>query len=230
LRAFSDKGACLWMAWNGEATFAFEVSAFLRPERRRWKEIRNAGQVLGRGGRMAGSEPFSAYNEPSREEMISGSLFFFCRVDELTKLTASQGVRLPSQDRRTHLCSPGSTEAHRPYQREAFGCAGFHEIWRHWGKARRRQIYHDWDPGGLEFQGSGSSADTGRECCAHDAACRFMTLQVLDNFDVTYSNHMSGKGNAVAPADDPRNKRKVEEIVKNCPITVSFMRTSQNLG
>ena len=44
----------------------------------------------------------------------------------------------------------------------------------------------------------------------------------MDDFDVTYPNHPDEKGaNIVAPADDPRNKRKVAEIIKKCPITVS---------
>ncbi|RSH91132.1 hypothetical protein EHS25_010308 [Saitozyma podzolica] len=48
--------------------------------------------------------------------------------------------------------------------------------------------------------------------------------EVLDDFDVTYASHPAGisgkKRRALPPADDPRNKRKVTEIVKTRPITV----------
>jgi ubiquitin-like domain-containing CTD phosphatase 1 len=44
---------------------------------------------------------------------------------------------------------------------------------------------------------------------------------VVDDFDVSYTAQigLQGKG-VVAPADDPRNKRKIQEIVKKIPITV----------
>jgi hypothetical protein len=51
---------------------------------------------------------------------------------------------------------------------------------------------------------------------------------VLDDFDVTYASHPAGisgkKRRALPPADDPRNKRKVTEIVKTRPITVCYVR------
>ncbi|WVW84647.1 HAD hydrolase, family IIID [Kwoniella bestiolae CBS 10118] len=37
-----------------------------------------------------------------------------------------------------------------------------------------------------------------------------------EEFDVTYSNHVKG----IAPADDPRNKRKIQNIVDKIPVTV----------
>ncbi|KAK8858593.1 HAD hydrolase, family IIID [Kwoniella newhampshirensis] len=45
-----------------------------------------------------------------------------------------------------------------------------------------------------------------------------MRGEVTDDFDVQYSNAPT-QPKAVAPADDPRNKRKVQEIVKKSPIT-----------
>jgi ubiquitin-like domain-containing CTD phosphatase 1 len=45
----------------------------------------------------------------------------------------------------------------------------------------------------------------------------------VDDFDVKYSAHPAVQGKPViAPADDPRNKRKINEIVKNVPITVGL--------
>jgi len=32
----------------------------------------------------------------------------------------------------------------------------------------------------------------------------------------------------VAPADDPRNKRKVQEVIEKCPITVSYTVSYMN--
>ncbi|WWC88693.1 HAD hydrolase, family IIID [Kwoniella dendrophila CBS 6074] len=40
--------------------------------------------------------------------------------------------------------------------------------------------------------------------------------QVTDDFDVIYSNNVQG----ITPAEDPRNKRKIREIVEKIPITV----------
>ncbi|WVQ85088.1 HAD hydrolase, family IIID [Cryptococcus sp. DSM 104549] len=42
--------------------------------------------------------------------------------------------------------------------------------------------------------------------------------EIQDDFDVSYSSKAGDK--AVAPADDPRNKRKVQEIIDKVPITV----------
>jgi ubiquitin-like domain-containing CTD phosphatase 1 len=43
----------------------------------------------------------------------------------------------------------------------------------------------------------------------------------VDDFDVEYSSQMTKKAkNAIAPADDPRNKRKIQEKVETCPISV----------
>ena len=49
---------------------------------------------------------------------------------------------------------------------------------------------------------------------------------MVDDFDVTYPSQTEGAA-VVSPADDPRNKRKVEEIIKKCPITVSRSRPSR---
>ncbi len=39
---------------------------------------------------------------------------------------------------------------------------------------------------------------------------------------MTYPSHPAEvEGKVVAPADDPRNKRKVQEVIQKCPITVS---------
>ena len=45
---------------------------------------------------------------------------------------------------------------------------------------------------------------------------------MVDDFDVIYPNHPHEQGVkvVVAPADDPRNKRKVAEVIKDNPITV----------
>ncbi|KAK1925545.1 HAD-like domain-containing protein [Papiliotrema laurentii] len=45
--------------------------------------------------------------------------------------------------------------------------------------------------------------------------------EIVDDFDVEYSSQMTKKAkNAIAPADDPRNKRKIQEKVETCPISV----------
>ncbi|WVQ96670.1 HAD hydrolase, family IIID [Kwoniella sp. CBS 9459] len=44
--------------------------------------------------------------------------------------------------------------------------------------------------------------------------------ELFDDFDVTYSNKAQPKPNVVSQADDPRNKRKVKEIIDRIPITV----------
>lgn len=50
--------------------------------------------------------------------------------------------------------------------------------------------------------------------------------KVLDDFDVAYPAGSSHLAKAVAPADDPRNKRKIQEAVRLCPITVSCFEPS----
>ncbi|EIW66772.1 hypothetical protein TREMEDRAFT_34604 [Tremella mesenterica DSM 1558] len=42
---------------------------------------------------------------------------------------------------------------------------------------------------------------------------------VVDDFDVRYPRHLDGK-NRVSPADDPRNLRRIEQKVKEIPITI----------
>ncbi|WVF69168.1 HAD hydrolase, family IIID [Kwoniella sp. CBS 6097] len=44
--------------------------------------------------------------------------------------------------------------------------------------------------------------------------------EVVDDFDVTYSNKAQAKANVLTQAEDPRNKRKVQEIIDKIPITV----------
>ena len=45
--------------------------------------------------------------------------------------------------------------------------------------------------------------------------------EVRDDFDIQYPSHLEGKGQ-VAPAEDPRNIRRVQQKVKECPITVGL--------
>lgn len=68
---------------------------------------------------------------------------------------------------------------------------------------------------------------------AKQVSCRLLLLghpgadsvqQQADDFDVRYKALAIAKGEAVrlvAPADDPRNKRKIQEVIRSCPITVS---------
>jgi hypothetical protein len=44
--------------------------------------------------------------------------------------------------------------------------------------------------------------------------------QIFDDFDVVYPTGPDAKKKGVPPADDPRNKRKIKEVIENCPITV----------
>ncbi|OCF43570.1 HAD hydrolase, family IIID [Kwoniella heveanensis CBS 569] len=44
--------------------------------------------------------------------------------------------------------------------------------------------------------------------------------EVTDDFDVTYSNKAQPVANVLTQAEDPRNKRKVKEIIDKIPITV----------
>ncbi|ORY28457.1 HAD-like domain-containing protein [Naematelia encephala] len=44
--------------------------------------------------------------------------------------------------------------------------------------------------------------------------------EIFDDFDMQYPSHPTGKGGGILPADDPRNKRKVQEVIQSCPITV----------
>lgn len=53
----------------------------------------------------------------------------------------------------------------------------------------------------------------------------------MDDFDVTYSAlaQLQQKTKIVAPADDSRNKRKIQEKIQSCPITVSsHIQTSRS--
>ncbi|WVR06359.1 HAD hydrolase, family IIID [Kwoniella sp. DSM 27419] len=47
-----------------------------------------------------------------------------------------------------------------------------------------------------------------------------MKSEVADDFDVTYSGGVAGSAQTLTPAEDPRNKRKVAELIDKVPITV----------
>jgi hypothetical protein len=46
-------------------------------------------------------------------------------------------------------------------------------------------------------------------------------FQINDDFDVAYPS--AGGTNHLTPAEDPRNKRKIRELVQKYPITVSYV-------
>lgn len=53
---------------------------------------------------------------------------------------------------------------------------------------------------------------------------------MFDDFDVEYPSSSKQRGKAaVSPADDPRNKRKIQEVIEKCPIDVSWQGPYQLL-
>jgi hypothetical protein len=50
-----------------------------------------------------------------------------------------------------------------------------------------------------------------------------LTMKLYDDFDVKYPEKATSQElpGFIAPADDPRNKRQVQQIVEKIPITVS---------